>query len=93
MTIQPDPVPLVPSTPNPQTTALVAALLRHILTILSGFGLTVGVYNDSTLTVIAGALVSVATISWSIYQKVQAARKDNAGSVRSAELGKPVKVA
>lgn len=77
----------VPSSPDPQTTALVAALIRHALTIAAGFGLAVGTYSDSTITMVAGALVGIGAIGWSLYQKYAAAKLDHLGSSRSAASG------
>jgi hypothetical protein len=82
----------VPSTPSPEITALIATLIRHILTFLSGVGVIDGVYSDSTITLLASALIGVAMAGWALYQKVRAARKDHIASVISAETGTPVKV-
>lgn len=79
-----------PSTPDPATVALVAALLRHLLTIAAGLGIGVGTYSDSTLTVIAGALCGVAGIVWSFYQKYSAARAAHRRAVMSAKAGAAV---
>ena len=81
----------VPSTPDPEAVTLIAAFIRQILAILSGFGLMVGAYNDSQIATVAAGLVSVGTIVWSLRQKFVAARADHAGSVASAVQGTPVK--
>jgi hypothetical protein len=81
----------VAATPDPQVTTLVAALLRHLLTIASGAGITVGAVNDSAIAVVASGIVGAATVGWSIWQKIRAARADHAGSVRSAQTGQAVK--
>jgi hypothetical protein len=86
-----DPQP-VPSTPAPEITALVAALIRHVMSFLSGVGVIDAVYSDSTITLLASALVGIAMAVWSLYQKIQAAKKDHVASVISAETGMPVKV-
>jgi F0F1-type ATP synthase membrane subunit c/vacuolar-type H+-ATPase subunit K len=77
------------STPDAAMTAMLAGLLRHVLTLLAGLGIGVGSYSDSTLMIIAGALVGIATAVWSIYQKILAARAADAAAVRSADTGKP----
>jgi hypothetical protein len=84
--------PTIPSTPSPELSALVASLVRHVLTFLSGVGVIGGVYSDSTITLLASALIGVAMAGWALYQKIQAARKDHIASVISAETGTPVKV-
>jgi hypothetical protein len=85
---------VVPSSPDPATVTLVAALLRHILTLLSGAGFLGGlVINDGALLTIASSLVGFAMIAWSLYQKFQAKSKDHAGSVMSADLHRPVEPA
>jgi hypothetical protein len=85
---------VVPSSPDPATVTLVAALLRHLLTLLSGVGFLGGlVINDGMLLTIASSLVGIATIAWSLFEKFQAKRKDHAGSVMSADLHRPVQPA
>jgi hypothetical protein len=84
--------PTVPSTPSPEITALVASLIRHILTFLSGVGVIGGVYSDNMIALLASALIGVAMAGWALYQKIQAAKKDHVASVISAETGVPVKV-
>ena len=74
-----------PSVPTPDVTTLVAALVRHLLTIGATLGIVHGVYSDSAVTTVAGALVAIGMICWSLYQKVSAKRADNAGSVESAK--------
>jgi hypothetical protein len=76
-----------PSAPNPEITTLVAALVRHLLTIGATLGVVHGVYSDSTVSIIAGALVGIGMVGWSLYQKVAAKRADHAGSVASAMRG------
>ena len=80
-----------PSTPDPETTTLVYALLRHVLTILATVGVLHGTYSDSTVQIVAGAMAGIGAIFWSIYQKWQAARLDHEGSVRSVAINAPVR--
>jgi hypothetical protein len=82
----------VPSTPSPEVTTLVASLIRLILMVLSTLGFAGGVVSDSTITLLASALVGIATFGWEIYQEIQAARKGHVASIISAETGTPVKV-
>jgi hypothetical protein len=84
--------PTVPSTPSPEITALIATLIRHILTFLSGVGVIGGVYSDGTIMLLSSALIGIAMAGWALYQKIQAAKKDHIASVISAETGTPVKV-
>jgi hypothetical protein len=79
------------STPDPAMVTLVAALIRHLLTIASGAGFAVGVHSDSTIAMAASGIVGAAAVGWSIVQKIRAARADHAGSVRSAQIAQPVK--
>jgi hypothetical protein len=83
-------------TPDPIIVAAVAGILRHILTLLSGFGLAIGTYSDSTLMVIASAIVGIVVAGWSLWQKIQARRVSRESSIASATLsaesGAPVVV-
>lgn len=83
--------PLVPSDPNTSYITLVAAIIRAVLQILSGFGfawaLTV---NGSQVQLVASAVVMLATVVWSLIQKMQAARNTHDVAVMSATVGKPV---
>ena len=81
----------VPSTPDPEVTVLAAALIRHVITFLSAIGLLHGVYSDSMIQILAGAVLGIAMTGWSLWQKYQAARKDHAGSARSATTGNAVR--
>jgi hypothetical protein len=83
---------IVPSTPSPKIAALVASLIRLILMALSTLGFAGGVVSDNTITLLASALVGIATVGWEIYQEIQAAKKTHVASVISAETGTPVKV-
>lgn len=84
-------VPVTPSSPDPATVTLVAALLRHLLTLLSGAGFLGGlVINDGMLLTIASSLVGVAAIIWSLWEKFRQQKRDHIGSVMSAEMRAPV---
>jgi hypothetical protein len=86
--------PVAPSSPDPATVTLVAALLRHFLTTLAGAGFLSGlVVTDSTLMTIASALIWTGTVMWSWGQKYRAAKADHLGSVMSADLHRPVQPA
>jgi hypothetical protein len=86
--------PVAPSSPDPATVTLVAALLRHLLTLLSGAGFLAGVtVSDSMLLTFASAGVGIGTILWSLGQKYRAAKADHLGSVMSADLHRPVQPA
>jgi hypothetical protein len=78
---------VVPSTPDPAVETLVAALIRHILTILATLGVVHGTISDSTISIIAGAVVGIGMVVWSLYQKFAAKRADHTGSVISARAG------
>lgn len=87
-------VTTVPSTPNPSLQAIVYSLLRSILMLMGALGIGVGAnISDGTLMVVAGAIVAVGTAAWSLYDKVQAARKTHAAAVRSAVVAQPVQPA
>ena len=94
---QTNPAPLAPppnfeaSTPDPQTVTLVMGVLRHLLTIAGAVGFYHGTVSDSILQIVAGSVVSIGMICWSIWQKYRAAQADHAGSVRSAQIASPVK--
>jgi hypothetical protein len=77
-----------PSSPDPQIVTLVASLIRHVLTALAGAGIIASVtVSDSSLMLISSAIVGAGTVAWSLWQKLQAARHDHAGSVASAAGG------
>lgn len=83
----------VPSTPDPAIVTLVAALVRHLMTVLATLGVIQGVASDSSIMLVASALVGIAMAGWSIYQKIRAKEKDHEGNVLSAQAGKPVQPA
>lgn len=83
----------VPSTPSPATVVLVASLIRDALKLAAGAGLAVGVYSDSTVTMVASALVGGASVAWALWQKFEAARAAHSAAVASAVAGRPVKPA
>lgn len=91
MALPPDPDTFVPSTPMPTTATLVKNVLSSALMILGALGVPVGSYSDSTLMIVASALVTAAGAAWSLWERFAAARKDHAGSVRSAQIERPVK--
>jgi hypothetical protein len=94
----------IPSTPNPQLVTYTAAIIRSILQAIGGgmtlFGLTCSFCNPSEAAILglAGPLVILGTVAWSIYQKIRAAQRDHAGNVASAKatlangVATPVKV-
>ena len=79
----------IPSTPNPQITALVAAVLRAIVTILGSVGITIGV-TDSTIATVAGAIALVIGVAWTIYEQFRQAKLRHAAAVASARGAKAV---
>jgi hypothetical protein len=69
---------LEPSTPDPALVTLVMALIRSILQLFSGIGIGVGlVLSDAQLMLISGAIITIVTLTWSIYQKIAAARRED----------------
>jgi hypothetical protein len=80
-----------PSTPSPTITALVFSLLRSILMLAAALGIYHGAtVDDGTLMLISGGIVAVATAAWSLYDKLQAARKQHAAALASALAGRAV---
>ena len=77
-------VDLLPSTPNPNYVAIVAAAVRGLIQFLSGLGFLGGVYSDSQITMAATAIVFVGTLIWSTWQKLQAEKKRHDAAVESA---------
>ena len=82
---------VVTSTPDTSWVTLVAAIIRAVLQIASGFGfawaLTV---NGSQTQLIASAIVMLVTGAWSLWQKIQAARHAHDSAVVSAARSIPV---
>lgn len=83
----------VPSTPDPQLTALVAMLLRYVFAGLSTLGLYHGATDGSMLSLLAGVLVGGATVIWAIVERIKTARKIHATAVASAAAKQPVQPA
>lgn len=77
-------VDLLTSTPNPNYVSLVAAFIRWGIQIGAGAGFLASANADSQITMIAAALVSVATLCWSLWQKLQAEKKKHDAAVQSA---------
>jgi len=86
--------PATPATPYASLEVLIYALVRSGILVACGVGLAVPAFmiDGPALYAVIGALVSGGTAAWSIWQKIQAARKDFAGSVQSAKTGLPVQV-
>jgi hypothetical protein len=82
-----------PSSPTPTAQVLVYTAIRSVLTTLGALGIGVGTQlPDSAWMIVAGCIVTLASVGWSFYQKLQQARLDHAGSVASARGGKAVQV-
>jgi hypothetical protein len=91
LSVPPDPIP---SNPNPATTALIYAVLRHVLTFLAAVGVTLGGFtsiSDSNLLIVAGAVAWFIGLGLSLAQKVEAARRAHKSAIASARTGRPVK--
>jgi hypothetical protein len=83
---------LVTSTPNASYDEIALALVRGVVQIASGFGFTWALtVSGSQETMIATGLVMIATLVWSTWQKISAARAAHAGSVASAKAGTALK--
>lgn len=83
----------IPSTPDPTYVAIVLAVVRGVIQIATGFGFTWALtVSGDQMTMIATAIVMLATLIWSAWQKFSDARAGHANSVASAELGTPVKI-
>lgn len=80
----------VASTPNPQITVLVMALLRALIIIAGAVGLTIGTYTDAQLAPLAGAISLIVGLSWTAYEQFRQARIRHATAVASARGGKAV---
>ena len=52
----------------------ILGIIRHLLTALGGVLVTKGYVDGAGLDTIVGALVAVAGVAWSVYQKRQAAK-------------------
>ena len=69
------------SSPDPDLTALVTALMRHGLTLAAGLGLYHGAATDSSLQIGASALVGLAGVIWSLANKFATYRHAHATAV------------
>lgn len=96
-----DNIDLVPTPPNPTYVSIISALIRGVLQIAAGVGFGWGAFvSGEQITMISAALVMIATLAWSAYQKIQAVRKREhaaiASAVQSAKVsaaaGEPVPV-
>ncbi len=89
--MQIDPVTTVPSSATPTLQSLVYTLLRAVMLALGAVGVGVGAnINDGALMVIAGALVTIGTAAWSLWDQVRTARHAHATAVASAVAQTPV---
>jgi len=83
----------VTSTPDPTIQTLIYTLIRAIMQILGAFGVTwASTVSGATWEMVAGALAMIIATAWSVWQKVQQAQLNHAGSVASAAIGRPVQV-
>lgn len=80
----------VPSTPDPQITALVLMLLRYVFAALSALGVYHGTVDGSTLSLLAGAVVGAGTVAWAIVERIRLARHAHETALASAIAQKPV---
>lgn len=86
--------PVVPSTPDPTITAMVAMLLRYVLAAASTAGVYHGLMPDaSVLSAVAGGLVGAATLVWAIYDRIMTKRRAHEAAVASASKRVPVQPA
>ena len=69
-----------------QWAPIVAAFLRFLLLGLSTAGIYKGSVDEDTLMVAASGVISVATLIWSVLQKVQASKVAHQSAVASAEI-------
>lgn len=77
--------PSIPSTPDPTWTALIYAVIRHLMSILGALGVTWGsAVSGEDWQIIAGALAWFIAVGLSVWQKYQAAAGAHAGAEASA---------
>lgn len=76
---------LIPTLPDPSYVALVGSAIRWLLQILASVGVTYGAINDQQVMIVAGVIVSLATLGWSFAQKVEAIRRDRTDTIASAQ--------
>lgn len=76
--------------PQPQLATLIAAAIRAVITILGVFGLTHGVYTDTQIMALAGALATIVGVSWTFYEQYRQAKLRYAAAVASARAGKAI---
>ena len=75
---------LIPQPPDPTYVKLVAAAIRWLIQILSGFGFAWGAFSDSQITMTAMAIVSIATLIWSFSQKLRSIHHARQMAIASA---------
>jgi hypothetical protein len=85
--------PVVPSTPDPTITAMVAMLLRYAAAGLGAAGLVHGSVASVPWEAVAGPLVMVGTLVWAIIDRIRMARQTHAAAVASASKRVPVQPA
>lgn len=49
--------------------AVIGTIVRSLLITLGGIGVTKGYYDNDTLTQVAGALTTVITAAWGVWEK------------------------
>ncbi len=57
-----------------EVSALIGAVVRAALQVAAGSAIADGVLDGETINIIVGAVTSLATVAWSIWQKKKAAK-------------------
>lgn len=66
-----------------------AGIVRHLMTAIGGYLVTAGVLDGGTMETAVGAIVTLAGIAWSIWQKATANDKLNDAIAAPAGQAKP----
>lgn len=85
-----------PYSVNSGHVGMVVIVLRALLQVAAGSGLTFGVFGDNELYALAGAIVFIVTIVWSRIDKKKAQEKTEkaavASAVASADAARPIPI-
>src|ERR1044072_4696926 len=80
-----DTTDLLPKAPDPAYVQVIAAVIRGLIQVSSGIGFAWGAtLSDGQVVMYASAIVMIATLIWSAYQKIRALRHSRQSAMASA---------
>ena len=77
----------VPSSPSPQWTSIIVAVLHIVLVILGSVGITVNGLTEADIPTLASAISLIAGIIWALIETIRKQQQIHAAAVVSAQAG------